>query len=178
MKKYIDKNDLLFNNKIDLMKNGNMISGITYNNSKHSLVFDDGGFIFSNPDNSGFKLNYEVYNRILELAKSNKIKIPIAYSNFFDVDGLYSKNKINPNVDTLIDFFHKNKDYVELWNHGLTHMTSNNKMTEFFCYEMGAVNSQDQEFNIRMSQKIFSKIDLTPKDFCPSGPCLGTRSFR
>ena len=47
-----------------------MISGITYNNSKHSLVFDDGGFIFSNPDNSGFKLNYEVYNRILELAKS------------------------------------------------------------------------------------------------------------
>ena len=60
-----------------------MISGITYNNSKHSLVFDDGGFIFSNPDNSGFKLNYEVYNRILELAKSNKIKIPIACTAIF-----------------------------------------------------------------------------------------------
>ena len=147
-----------------------MISAIKYNSSKYSLVFDDGGFIFSNPDNSGFRLNYEVYNRILKLAKLNEIKIPIACTAiFFDIDGVYSKNKINPNIDLLIDYFHQNKDYIELWNHGLTHMTSSNKMTEYYCYENGAISKKEQEFNIRTSQKIFSKIDLIPKTFVPPG---------
>ena len=147
-----------------------MISAIKYNDSKYTLVFDDGGFIFSNPDNSGFKLNFELYTRILQLAQLNEVKIAIACTAmFFDIDGLYSKNNINPNIDLLIKFFHKNKDYIELWNHGLTHMTDNNRMTEFFCYEDGNIKKENQEFNIRTSQDIFSKIDLPPNIFVPPG---------
>ena len=60
-----------------------------FTKSKNILMVDDGGFIFSNPDSTGFYLEVEAYDRILQLAKINEIKInSIRDNNFFNIDSV------------------------------------------------------------------------------------------
>ena len=87
--------------------------------NKKYIVFDDGGYIYSNPDGTGFRLKHKIYERIINLAKEFNIKIPIAcVASFFDIDKLYDNSNINPNIDKILNLLTNNKDYIEIWNHG------------------------------------------------------------
>jgi hypothetical protein len=138
------------------------------NNTKY-IVFDDGGFINSNPDNSGFPIGFNVYERILELAKKNEIIIPLACTaNFFDIDRLYNKSKINPDAVKIMNLIRDNSDYLELWNHGLTHMFKNDYI-EFYSYLDGEIDRTVQFEKFKLSQKIFNRLGFFPVTFVPPG---------
>lgn len=142
---------------------------MSFLNKKNILVFDDGGFITSNPDNTGFKIKFYVYERILELAKRNEIKIPIACTaSFFDFNKLYNKSIPNPDSDKILSLVMKNPDYLEIWNHGLTHMFGNN-YTEFDLYSKETITENIQDEKIRLSQKIFTSLGITSSTLVPPG---------
>lgn len=138
-------------------------------NNKTHICFDDGGLIKTNPDNSGFKIEFKVYDRILELAKRNEIKIPIAcVASFFDLDKVFNKSNVNLDSERILNLIVGNKDYLELWNHGLTHCY-NNEYTEFWSYSDGSVNQEIQEEKLNLSQQIFNKLGFYPDTFVPPG---------
>lgn len=139
------------------------------NNKEYYIVFDDGGLITSNPDNTGFKIDFVAYERLLELAKRNDIKIPIACTaSFFDFNNCYDKSIINKNAEKIIRLVQNNKDYLEIWNHGLTHMY-NNEYTEFYSYVNGKVSHEIQEYNIKTSRQIFETAGIKTQTFVPPG---------
>lgn len=133
------------------------------------LVFDDGGMIYSNPNNTGFKIDFEVYNRLLHLAKKNEIRIQIACNAaFFDVDNISGLGIVNPDVEKIIKIFDDNKEYLEVWNHGLNHMYKD-EFTEFYSYTEGAISEDYQREHLELSIEILKKIGLDSKTFVPPG---------
>ncbi|MCZ6702960.1 MAG: DUF2334 domain-containing protein [Ignavibacteria bacterium] len=146
-----------------------MINSVGFSNSDHVLVIDDGGMIYSNPDNSGFRINFKAYERILSLAKSNEIKIPIACTAiFFDTDNSFSNKLINPDAEKILRLFEENPDHLQFWNHGLTH-TYDSEYTEFFSYNTGIIEERIQDEHLKLSQQIFEKLGFYPKTFVPPG---------
>jgi hypothetical protein len=75
---------------------------------------------------------------------------------------------VNKNIDQILDLFYKNSDFLEIWNHGLTH-SSNDLATEFYNYERGSVNVKVQDESLRLSQKIFSNAGFDITTLVPPG---------
>ena len=146
-----------------------MINSVDYNIKDNILVFDDGGMTHSNPDGTGFKIDIKVYDRILLLAKMNDIKIKIACNAvFFDTDNIAGLNMLNPECDNILKLFDLNKDYLEIWNHGLNHRYKN-EFTEFFSYENGSVSQKYQREHLKLSHDIFIQSGFNPDVFVPPG---------
>jgi len=146
-----------------------MIKAVEFKKSERALVLDDGGLIYSNPDNSGFFLNIDIYDRILTLAKQCEIRIPIACTAiFFDIDEKYSKNKFNPKAERIVRLIQDNPAYLQLWNHGLTH-TYDSEYIEYFSYSGGAINQDLQNKHIEASQNIFRSLGFAPDTLVPPG---------
>ena len=119
-----------------------MIKAVEFKIKHHPLVFDDGGFIYSKPNNTGFKIDTKVYYRLLSLAKKNEIKIPVACTAaFFDVDNISKLNTVHPEAERILKMFDENRDFLEIWNHGLTHRYQSDFL-EFYLYEKGSINSE------------------------------------
>ena len=146
-----------------------MINAVKYNIKNNVLVFDDGGMTHSNPDGTGFKIDTKVYDRILLLAKKNDIKIQIACNAvFFDIDNIAGMNLLNPDCDKILKLFDDNKNYLEIWNHGLNHRYKN-ESTEFFSYNEGSISYNYQKEHLKLSQEIFVKNSFSPTVFVPPG---------
>jgi hypothetical protein len=146
-----------------------MIKTVNFNIKKNVLVFDDGGMTHSNPDGTGFKIDLKVYDRMLLLAKKNNIKIQIACSAaFFDIDNIAGLSLLNPECDKILKLFDDNKDFLEIWNHGLNHRYKN-ECTEFFSYKDGAISLEYQKEHLKLSQDIFKKVNISPNVFVPPG---------
>ena len=134
---------------------------VKFNDSENIIVFDDGGMIHSNPDNTGFEIDIKVYDRLLLLAKKHEIKIPIACTAmFFDIDNIAGLQQLNTNVDGILNILSKNPDYLEIWNHGLSHQFQN-EYTEFYSYSKGAISVEYQESHIKISQQIFNNLGFS-----------------
>ena len=146
-----------------------MFKSVDFQIKEHPLVFDDGGLIYSNPNNTGFKIDVKVYERILFLAKNNNIKIPIACNAaFFDIDNISKLYTVNPKAEKILKIFDNNKEYLEIWNHGLNHRFKN-ECTEFYSYDAGTVSYNYQLEHLKLSQEIFNKLCIKPTVFVPPG---------
>lgn len=146
-----------------------MINSVKFDIRNNFLVFDDGGMTHSNPNGFGYELCYEIYERILKLAKENEIQIQIACNAiFFDVDNIAKLNMINPHCDKILNLLHKNIDHITVWNHGLNHQYLN-ESTEFYSYINGKIDYKYQEEHIKISQEIFDKIGFNTNVLVPPG---------
>ena len=133
------------------------------------LVIDDGGFITSNPDGSGFPIPFKTYVRVLELAKRHEIKIPIACTAcFFDLDNISGVATPNPDADRLLKLFADNPHHLELWNHGLTHRLRDG-YTEFLEYGSDPVPEAIQVLHLESSRQIFKQVGFNTEILVPPG---------
>lgn len=146
-----------------------MSSAVKFHLKDHILAFDDGGMTYSNPDNTGFKVDTKVYNRLLKLAKENDIKIQIACNAaFFDIDNISGLGTVNTEIEKIIKILDDNREFLEVWNHGLNHMYEN-ETTEFYSYTKGSINKAYQREHLELSIDIFKKIGLNSTTFVPPG---------
>lgn len=146
-----------------------MSRAVKFHLKKNVLVFDDGGMIYSNPNNTGFNIDFEVYNRLLYLAKKNEIRIQIACNAaFFDIDNISGLGIVNPDVEKIIKIFDDNKEYLEVWNHGLNHMYED-EFIEFYSYTKGPISEDYQREHLELSVEILKNVGLDSKTFVPPG---------
>lgn len=135
------------------------------------IVFDDGGFPTANPDGTGFPVGLEPYKRILELAETNDIVIPVAVTAaYLDVNNVAGLGQVHEKAEEIILFLTRNRHRIPVWNHGLTHCYSKHS-TEFDVLDNRLSVPRDiQEEHIALSQEILRISDLGEhKVFVPPG---------
>jgi hypothetical protein len=135
------------------------------------LVIDDGGLPTEHPDGSGYPLGLDCYQRILELAETLDIVVPIAVTaGFIDIRNRANLKYTNPNKDKLIQFLIDNRRRLPVWNHGLTH-SFDQQPTEFLLLNpIRKVPEQTQRHHLELSQTIFEECGLgRPGVFVPPG---------
>ena len=135
------------------------------------LVIDDVGFPRERWDGRGFEVPFAAYERLLSLARSHGIAIPVAVTaGFVDLDGMAEGVMRNPQAGRIVDFLIRNHEHLPVWNHGLTHSIAG-EATEFgLLGQPGSVPEERQREHLERSQAIFARVGLpVPEDFVPPG---------
>jgi len=133
------------------------------------IIIDDGGFDFAVKGDKNSKITLETYNTILKLAKKFDMRIPICFTmKYLDKENISRVGRPLEYVDKLINFLKKNKRYLEIGYHGLTHEYKNH-IGEFYCLDINKpIPEKIQREHIEKSAKIFEYWDLDfPELFVP-----------
>ncbi len=135
------------------------------------FVIDDGGFDFAVKGDKNSKITLETYDTILKIAKKFNIKIPICFTmKYLDKKNISSVGTPLEYLDELTELFKKNKKYLEIGSHGLTHEYKTNHPGEFYCLDINKpVPEKIQREHIEKSAKIFDYLNLDfPELFVPA----------
>lgn len=137
------------------------------------LVVDDAGLPYENPDKTGYRIPFAAYERLVKLAQTYNVKIPVSVTaGFIDINNISGHDLAEPDVQRLINFFKKNRQHLPVWSHGLTHQFEN-AYTEFGLYDKRkSVPADIQKSRLESSRMVFRDVGLkAPKVFVPPGHC-------
>jgi uncharacterized protein DUF2334 len=133
------------------------------------LVFDDGGFTTSNPDGSGFRVPASAYDRLIQFARESGVRMGLACTaKFFDVEGRLGSDGPGAGAEDLIELLQRNRDVVEVYNHGLRH-EHEGEHVEFLSYRSGPVPAKIQAERLELAQQILTDVGFEPTVFVPPG---------
>ena len=133
------------------------------------IIIDDGGFKSVGHGDKENRIDMKTYQTILKIAREFNIKIPICFTiKYLDKENISEYGTPLEDVDGLIDFLKKNKKYIEIGYHGLTHNYKNH-IGEFYCLDVNEpIPEKIQREHIEKSAKIFEYWNLDfPELFVP-----------
>jgi hypothetical protein len=120
------------------------------------IIVDDGGFKSAGHGDQKIEIDMETYSTILKIARKFNITIPICFTmKYLDKENISGYGTPLEYADELVDFLNKNKKWIEIGYHGLTHEYKGHT-GEFYCLDTNEpIPEEIQREHIEKSAKIF-----------------------